>query len=187
MFQMALTHWFNGWISTDWYLEIILKHWDIQHLVLSLCVFSSFFFLFSLHVSVPALIKNDAHCMPYDHILHWYAVLEEQAVSASLVIRLLCCFFLRCQVRFKSLVQSVSPVLLAVSQMTGTLNTTAIAALETAGQVKKLWVISTNLTVSPFPVRSEMMPVICLCLWLRPNLERNNHDNFSYLEMNLCC
>lgn len=103
------------------------------------------------------------------HAARWIcAVQPHPSLICSLVEQPLCspchpvvlvCFFLFCQVSIRSLAQSVCPVLLEASQLSGTVRTAAIAASETAGQVKKLWVISTNSMVSSVPVRTAMIPV----------------------------
>lgn len=48
------------------------------------------------------------------------------------------CFFLFCQVSFRRRVQSVSPVMLEPTQLTGTVKTAAMTATEIADQVQKL-------------------------------------------------
>lgn len=122
----------------------------MNRMSLSLCV-PVFFFC----KSAIAFMKHDARCTlslccTTTSFINMHFGPAAPVCSPCHPVVLICCS-LCCQVSFRSLVQSVSPVLLEDTLLSGTEKTAAISATETADQVKKLWVISTKLTVSSNP------------------------------------
>ena len=106
--------------------------------------------VFFLHISLFVLWKwrmlHTVFCCMTTSFINMHSGRAASLCSPSHPVVLIC-FFLLFQVRIWSLV-SVNSVLMEASQLSSTVKTAAVAASETADQVKKQWVMSTSSTVS---------------------------------------